>query len=131
MAKSAKTQKWYKEKAVELAKTLVKQRANYVCEKCGSSREATGKQMHGAHIMPVTWAATAADPYNLLCLCASCHSMGPNSSHQNPIPFGRWFDEKFPGRFDALQNKAVTYSQTRFPKIDWEEVYNNLKNLVD
>lgn len=79
--------------------------------------------------MPVTWAATAADPNNILCLCAGCHSMGPNSAHQNPHKFVRWFEDTFPGRYDELEHKATEYSRTKFPKIDWEETYLTLKEL--
>lgn len=115
-----------KQKSVEIAKTISKIKANYICEKCGKSK-AEGWQMHGAHIMPVTWAKTAAMPENILCLCASCHSMGGNSQHQDPIPFSRWFDNKWPGRYDNLRNLAVSYSQNPKPKMDWDEVLVNLK----
>ena len=95
------TQKSAKENAIKLAKQISKTRQNYECEKCDKTL-ARGWQMHGAHIMPVTWAKTAAMPENILCLCASCHSMGSNSQHQDPIPFSRWFDAKWPGRYDEL-----------------------------
>lgn len=116
-----------RKKAVELAKKIAKERDGYQCQKCPRNK-AQGWQMHGAHIMPETWQATCADPENIITLCAACHSMGGNSAHQNPIKFGRWFDEKYPGLYDRMEQKAVAYSQNPFPKIDWDEVIAELKN---
>lgn len=115
-----------KEKAVKLAKDIAKGRADYICEKCGRSKE-QGWVMHGAHIMPVTWAKTAADPNNILCLCASCHSVGSSSQHQDPVPFSRWLDHEFPGRYDDLRAQAVAYSKNPKPKMDWDEVLKVLR----
>lgn len=116
-----------KSKAVDLAKKIAKVRDGFVCQKCGRSK-AQGWQMHGAHIMPETWAATAADPDNILTLCARCHSMGGESAHQNPIQFGRWFDEHYPGLYDQMASKAVAYSQNPFPKIDWDLALADLRS---
>lgn len=115
-----------KAKAIDIAKKIARARDGYQCQKC-SRNKAEGWQMHGAHIIPVTWAATAADPENLLTLCARCHSMGPDSSHQNPVMFGRWFDEHYPGLYDRMMAKAVAYSQNPFPKIDWDLKLAELK----
>lgn len=126
----AKSQKAAKANAIKLAKIISKTRQNYECEKCDKTL-AQGWQMHGAHIMPVTWAKTAAMPENILCLCAACHSMGSNSQHQDPIPFSRWFDDKWPGRYDELRKLAVDYSQNPKPKIDWVEVLDGLKQQAE
>lgn len=117
----------YRGLAIDAAKTLVKTRQNYTCEKCGRSRDASGYQMHGSHIMPVTWAGTAALPYNILCLCSSCHKMARDSWHEDPVGSGRWFEEKWPGRYDELRQIAVAYSQNPKPKIDWKELRDSLK----
>jgi hypothetical protein len=111
--------------SVILAKTVAKLRDGYVCVRCGRGKS-QGWQMHGAHIMPETWAATAADPDNILCLCASCHMRW----HDNPIAIGRWFDEAYPGLYDRMNQKAVAYSKNPFPKLDWEEIRENLKRQV-
>jgi hypothetical protein len=111
-----------KKTAIKEAKTLVKMRQHYTCEKCGKPGN------HGAHIMPVTYAGTCADPDNLLCLCSSCHSVGPKSAHQNPHDFVRWFEERWPGRYDVLREKANEY--TRHPvQIDWKELTKELREL--
>lgn len=121
----------FKKKAIDLAKTLVKQKQNYVCERCGRSRDASGYQMHGSHVMSVSFAKTAALPENILCLCSSCHKMSPQSWHEDPVGAARWFDQKWPGRYDKLREMAVNYSRNPKPKIDWEEVYRELKERFD
>lgn len=118
-----------KGKAVDEAKLIAKLRAGYKCEKCPKTKE-DGWQMHGAHIIPVGYNGTAADPDNILCLCATCHSMGKDSSHQNPIPFSNWFNEKFPGRYDELWQIAWGYTQNPRPKKDWIQIRKDLKELT-
>lgn len=118
-----------KTKAVDVAKTIAKVRDNYTCQKCGATRET--RMIHGAHIMPVTYGATAADPDNILALCSTCHSMGKNSAHQDPIQYGLWFEEKYPGKYAKLREKAIAYDRNPFPKIDWEEVRIRLKKELD
>ena len=103
----------YRKKCIELAKKISKERANYICEKCGRSKK-QGWQMHGAHIIPVNYSGTCADPYNILCLCAACHSIGGKSAHQNPVEFSRWLDNRFPDRYDKLWLIANSIN-----KIDW------------
>lgn len=115
-----------KKKAVKLAKDIVKKRNDYTCERCGRSK-AQGWQLHGAHVIPVGYDMTAADPENLLCLCAKCHSLGRDSAHDNPVEFSRWYNEKYPDKFEELRKKAYEYSQNPFPKIQWEDVIEELK----
>ena len=104
-----------KKKCIDLAKKIV--RSEGVCRKCGRTKTA-GYQIHAAHILPVTYANTCASTYNMLPLCAACHSMGPNSAHQNPHSFVLWFEEQFPGRYKLLQAIAQTHK-----KNDWGMIY--------
>jgi hypothetical protein len=117
-----------KELAIDEAKLLVKIQHNYTCEKCGKSKPQV--QIHGAHIMPVTYAGTAALPENILCLCAGCHSMGPKCAHQNQHEFVYWMDAKFPGRYLKMKKIAIDYSKNPYPKKDWVEIRANLKNKI-
>lgn len=110
-------------KAVIIAKEIAKIRDNYTCQKCGDK----DKQIHGSHILPVTWGKTSAMPDNILALCAGCHKMKKDSWHEDPIANARWFENKYPGEYDRLMRIAVAYSQNPFPKIDWAEVLNDLK----
>jgi len=114
-----------KNTAIAEAKKVSKLKAHYTCEKCGKMDGV----MHGAHIMPVTYAGTCADPYNILCLCAGCHSMGPHCAHQNPHEFVRWFEEMFPGRYDDLRERAYSYSKNPMPKKDWKAITKELRQM--
>lgn len=117
-----------KKACVELAKLISKERANWTCEKCNKSK-ANGYTMHGAHIIPVTYARTAALPKNILCLCAACHSMGPNCAHEDRVGFGLWFNKKFgEKRYTDLKYMAMEYSKNPFPKIDWKLLRKELKD---
>lgn len=117
-------------KSIMLAKAVAKERDGYVCQKCGRSRE-QGWAIHGAHIMPVSWSGTAADPENIIALCAKCHSMGRESAHEDPIGFSSWFNERYPGLYDRMHEKAIKYSANPFPKIDWVETIKDLKKQLD
>ncbi len=117
----------FKKKAIELAKKIAKDKAGWKCEKCGRTKR-QGWQQHGAHIIPVEYGLTACVVENILCLCAKCHSMGRDSAHENPVPFSRWLEEKYPGRYDKLWEIArevrPIYSS------EWEERYKSLKTLA-
>lgn len=104
---------------VKLAKKIVRDYSGK-CEMCGKKKSA-GWQLHGSHIIPVQFGHTAADTDNILCLCASCHSMGRESMHQNPIKFALWLGENFPGLYETLKEKS-----NRTEKVDWPLVYENL-----
>jgi len=117
-----------KKLAVNEAKRVAKDRDDWTCVRCGRSRE-QGWRMHGAHIMPVEWDGTAADPDNILTLCATCHSIGRASAHEDPVSFARWLDEKYPGLYDRMHQQAYKYSKNPFPKIDWTDVRDKLKQL--
>jgi hypothetical protein len=119
-----------KKKAIDMAKLVAKERDGYVCQKCGRSRE-QGWTMHAAHIMPVSWSGTCADPENMLTLCATCHSMGKTSAHDDPVNFGRWFDEHYPGLYDKMRDKAFKYSSNPYPKINWVELREELKDQLN
>jgi len=110
-----------KEKCIKKAKVIAKERAGYVCEKCGRSKE-EGWQMHGAHIIPVSYGHTAANPDNILCLCAKCHSMGKESAHDNPTVFTHWLDTKHPGRAEKMWKLAQPTD-----KVDWEQKLKELE----
>jgi hypothetical protein len=114
--------KTVKKKCIELAKKIC--RLKGVCEKCGRTKK-QGWRMHAHHIIPVTYAHTAALTSNLISLCASCHSMGPNSIHQSSFAaaeFTEWFNNKYPGMYLILRTIAQNKS-----KVDWNLVYIGLQ----
>ena len=58
-----------KKKATTLHSMVVRARAGYRCERCGT----TDGQLQCAHIVSRRYTATRVDPFNAWCLCASCH----------------------------------------------------------
>jgi len=108
-----------KTKAIEMAKKLV--RSKKVCERCGQNK--LDIQYHGAHIFHTNLSAVlAADPRNIMCLCAYCHRWG----HRNPAQFVLdWFAKKYKKRYDEL----IIIKQTTKPIKDyqWEEIRQNLE----
>lgn len=115
-----------RQKCIELAKKLAKERDSYTCQKPGCGRsKAAGDQIHAGHILPVTYGLTAANPDNLIALCARCHTLSPYSWHQNPIENAAWFNLKFPGRYERLRKIAVPSRPIK--EAEWKEILANLK----
>jgi hypothetical protein len=113
--------KWRK-KAIDLAKKIVRKTINE-CEWCGKK----DRKMDGAHIIPVRFAAVAADLDNILCLCASCHTLSSNSCHENPVLFTRWLDSYAPGRFERLWERARPIAEMTAQ--DWMEKFKKLEEM--
>ena len=111
--------KW-KKKAITEAKRQVRSKFKK-CQCCGHE----GRQLHGAHIIPVDFEGTAADKDNILCLCSRCHVHDKNSNHKNPVWFVNWLETNFPGRKDRLWEKAKPC--TNYSAIGWKEIYDKLE----
>ena len=117
---SKKERTRWKNKAITLAKKIVREKINE-CEWCGKKNA----KFDGAHIIPIRFSATAADIDNILCLCAGCHTLSKNSCHENPVLFTRWLDVYAPGKFEALWEKAKQI--TDITAVEWKEKYEALK----
>ena len=114
--------KTFRQKAIEEAKRIAKERDEYTCQKCGATKET--KQIHGSHIIPVKAAGIiSADPENIIALCAGCHKWSGDSWHEDPKG-QKWFDEKFPGLYDRLKAK---HEVRPIKNYEWEEVWTKLK----
>jgi len=74
---------------------LVKLRAGYVCEHCGSE-----KIMQGHHIISSTNWNLRFDEENGICLCRYCHIFWLK---QFPTDYVKWLNEKWPGRVERLE----------------------------
>jgi 5-methylcytosine-specific restriction endonuclease McrA len=118
---SPKSKSWYRKHAIAIAKEITRRQG--VCAMCGR-REG---QMHGSHIMPEEYPATAADLDNLLCLCAGCHKLRRTSWHLNPVFAVRWLDKTFPGKADRLYEKAQ--ENVDGDKDFWKNRYEELKRM--
>lgn len=112
-----------RQKAIKKAKDIAKQRDNYICQKCGATGEQ--KQIQGSHIIPVkAGGIIAADPENIIALCAGCHKWSGDSWHEDPKG-QKWFDDKFPGLYEKLKAK---HEVRPIKKYEWLEILERLKN---
>ncbi len=68
-AKRGQTAASLKRKATTLHSMVVRARAGYRCERCGT----VDGQLQCAHIVSRRYTATRVDPFNAWCLCAACH----------------------------------------------------------
>lgn len=120
-----KRKKTIREKAIDEAKRVAKERDNYICQKCGIDREQA--QIQGSHIIPVNAKGIiACNPDNIIALCASCHKWAGDSWHEAPLE-QKWFDEKFPGRYEEL--KKIHEPNIPIKKYQWQEEYDRLREI--
>ena len=68
--------------------------------------------MQGSHIHPEgVYKSMSADPDNILCLCAKCHTGGfwKNSNepswHEDTVYFVDWFEKNYPERDKELKER--------------------------
>ena len=64
-----------------------------------------------AHIRSRSYKAIRVDPDNAVALCRSCHMRFGN----RPFEWEEWVEERWPGRWDALKTKGLTYAS-----VDWK-----------
>lgn len=108
-----------KKENVELAKKIAKTRDWYVCQRCWND-----KNIHWSHIInEARDHRLACNPYNIKALCYNCHL---NWWHKNPIEAGLWFREKFPWRWEILQEQHIANQWLWSISHVWTEDQNNL-----
>ncbi len=110
-----KTTKGLKKKCDLLWSTLVKKVGR--CERCDKS---SGVQLQSAHIFSRRYSHIRHDLSNGVCLDASCHFW----AHSNPVEFSRGV-VKYLGE-DLIHKLEIKKQLTS--KVNYEEVYNDLKN---
>ena len=86
------------------------------CLNCG-----TFERLQCAHVHSRSYKSIRTDEDNAVALCASCHVF---YTHR-PIEWRLWVEEEFPGRWEALQRKALAYE-----RVDWKLEVARLKELV-
>ncbi len=111
-------------KATKLHSLIVRERAGFVCENCGRTKEEG--QMQCAHIVSRNYGQTRTDLRNAVCLCAKCHWF----FGKWPVEFARFVEDKIGLElYEELKEKAL---EGRGKKLDWvselirlEHVYNS------
>lgn len=76
----------------------MRDRANGICEWCGSSRYVQAHHIIGKQYKPLRF-----ELLNGVALCAGkCHKFTPHAVHQNPILFVEWLKSARPESFKFL-----------------------------
>lgn len=96
-------------KAVTLAKKIVRTKQKFTCEYCGHYEP--NVKTHGSHIYEEgTYRSMAADLDNILCLCYTHHIGGWNAKepswHSNPLEMTDWFRDNYPERYTTLKARS-------------------------
>lgn len=126
-----------KGKATRLHSLFVRQRAGYVCERCGRHSHPrdpeTGKivkteetgQIQCAHIISRHMVATRTDEKNAFALCSKCHWY----FGKWPVEFAEFVYSKIgKDEYERLSRKA---KEGKGKKIDWLSEVERLQSLLD
>jgi len=88
----------------KLAKDVVRERDGKTCQHC--EKWCDGVNRHVSHVIPVSAGNKLRwDPLNMKVMCYHCHI---NWWHKNPMEAARWFEDKFPDRWEYLQENRGT-----------------------
>ena len=106
------------------------------CERC----KATDKQLHHHHLISRVVKTYRHCPENVMCLCASCHTMAPWSAHNDATGFREWL--KTTDRWEWYENHTVKsvevianqeiekYKSKKIPHLGDETEYTMLKLIL-
>jgi 5-methylcytosine-specific restriction endonuclease McrA len=86
------------------------------CVSCSSP-----DRLQCAHIISRSYKAIRVDPDNAIALCQSCHV---RFTHR-PLEWRDFIDEMWPGRWDRLRKRALTYE-----RVDWKRKLVWLRSVV-
>lgn len=87
------------------------------CIKCGRT-----DCLEPAHFIGRANKKLRFDIVNVLCLCHFCHRW----AHDNPKLFEKWFQEKYPDRYEYLQHYRNQLKKRTLA--DWEQLLDDIKN---
>lgn len=109
-------------KATKLHSLYVRQRAAFVCQRCGKTR--SEGQIQCAHIISRHYGATRTNEYNAFALCASCHWY-----------FGKWPMEFSKFVIDMIGSEGYEELRTLAEngvgkKVDWASEIDRLKAKI-
>lgn len=106
---------------------LVRERANWTCEHCGTEYSHERRQgLHCSHLWSRRSVSTRWHPDNLFAHCYGCHQrLGGN-----PVAFRDWALKQLGGtRFDELTMRA--HKPIKYTKADKEEMYQHYKKELE
>lgn len=124
----------YEKKCDELTKVLCLSKGH--CERC----KTTVKQLHHHHLITRNNRAYRHCPENVICLCASCHRLGPHSAHNDRTGFlawlettdrWQWFIDHHVKSVEVIANQEVIlYKPIKMVHIGDETEYIMLKLII-
>lgn len=83
---------------------LIRERANFTCEKCGKWYGEGHRGLHAAHVFSRGNKSVRWDPENGVALCMKDHLYW---AHSSPIEFAEWIKKRLGvKRYDALRRRA-------------------------
>lgn len=109
-----RTNTWYKRQCDIIFSQYIRSVGR--CEKCGGTAN-----LQCSHVLSRSILSLRCDPENAICLCYRCHIVGPDSWHHDPVSNSRWFESKWPGRYDNLIQK-----RNKITKVSWKDVYETM-----
>jgi 5-methylcytosine-specific restriction endonuclease McrA len=113
-----------RDKAEALAKKYVKIRDNYTCQKCG--KVVAGQNCHGSHVKSKgAYPRLRCDVENMKVLCSRCHRWW---WHIEPTDATNWFKEKFPSRYEYLEEAKL--NQSKIKLFEYEEMIEDLQDRL-
>jgi len=111
-------------KAEDIAKTYAKIRDNYTCQKC--LKKVIKHNCHVSHVKSKgAYPRLRCDPENLKVLCYYCHI---HWWHKEPTEAGEWFKNKFPLRWEYLQEAKL--NQNKLTEEDYDNIIEDLKDKL-
>lgn len=105
---------------------LIRERAGWKCERCGTQYEAHSAGLHASHIFSRRYAAIRWEPRNCVAHCFGCHQWYGG----NPVLGGEWAKEHLGEEIiDDLRRRII--KPMKLTKADKEDIYAHLKVEYD
>ena len=101
---------------------LVRTRAKWTCECCGSWHGDSKASLHCSHHISRRFNATRLDSRNAAAHCASCH----RKFTDDPVMHGEWIEAKI-GKETYLELRAAANRTCQIKKHEWKEIVKTLK----
>ncbi|MFA5635816.1 MAG: HNH endonuclease [Anaerovoracaceae bacterium] len=96
---------------------LIRDRDHHQCVSCGAGAEI----LECAHILTRSYKTIRYDADNAVTLCHACHQYFTD----HPAKWAAWVDDRFPGRRQALREKARNTE-----RIDWSATLSTLRHQM-
>jgi len=128
--------KSWEKKCDELTKRISLNKGK--CERCGNLSDYC--QLHHHHLITRNNRAYRHCPENIVCLCASCHTLAPWSFHKDitssrewlrTTPRWKWYEDHHVKSVEIIANQEVEiYRPIKMKHIGDEEEFKILSSMI-